>query len=141
MLLDTNILVYAINSDSPKNKKAQEFIQGNIRFLEAAHQNIFEALRVLTHPKFINPMSVNKAHNSIMEITSRCRIIYPNNKTHYLALELIEKYNLSSNRIFDAYLAATAISNDIDSLATDNEKDFGHFPISIVNPFKGDKDK
>lgn len=50
MLIDSNILVYAINILSPKHKKAQNFLQENITKLEIAHQNIFETLRVLTHP-------------------------------------------------------------------------------------------
>lgn len=136
VLLDTNILVYAINADSPKNKPAQLFLQKNIATLEVAHQNIFEALRVLTHPKFSQPMTPSAAEKALWAIVNACRIIYPNNKTHYLALELIKKHNLFGNQIFDAYLASTAISNNVRSIATDNIKDFQKFEISVINPFK-----
>lgn len=134
MLIDTNILVYAINADSPKNKTAQNFLleQNN---LVIAHQNIFEALRVLTHPKFSNPMNTKNAQEAILAISDACKIIYPNNKTHYIALELIKKHSLIGNHIFDAYLTATAISNDIMTIATDNIKDFQEFKLQLINPF------
>ena len=136
MLIDTNILVYAINADSPKNKTAQLFLQNNISDLVVAHQNIFEALRVLTHPKFSKPMTPKNAEEALWEIVNACKIIYPNNKTHYLALELIKENSLFGNHIFDAYLASTAISNHVTTIATDNIKDFQKLKITVVNPFK-----
>lgn len=135
MLIDTNILVYAINADSPKNHLAQSYLQDNISKLVVAHQNIFEALRVLTHPKFAHPMTTINAHEALWAIIDVCKIIYPNNQTHYIALELINKNNLFGNQIFDAYLAATAMSNNITTIATDNIKDFQKFEITLFNPF------
>ena len=135
MLIDTNILVYAINDDSPKNKTAQLFLQEHINSLTVAHQNIFEALRVLTHPKFTKPMKPNEAQEAIWTIVDACKVIYPNNKTHYLALEIIKENNLFGNQIFDAYLAATVISNNITTIATDNVKDFHKLGIKLINPF------
>lgn len=135
MLVDSNILVYAINSSSPKHKRAQKFLQENIGKLYLSHQNIFETLRVLTHPKFSSPMSPSDAINAVNPIMKVCRIIAPDYKTHHLTLELIKKHKLSADRIFDAYLVATAVSNDIKQIATDNEKDFKKFGINIYNPF------
>jgi len=136
MLIDSNILVYSINSSSPKHKAAQLFIQKNAGKLEVAHQNIFETLRVLTHPKFPNPMEINEAVGAVENILKACDIISPDYKTHRIALELIKKYEIVSNQIFDAYLVATAISNGIDTLATDNIKDLQRFSeITTINPF------
>ena len=136
MLIDTNILVHAINLDSLKNKVAQTFLQIQKNDLVVAHQNIFEALRVLTHQKYSKPMETEEAQEAILEIVKACSIITPNNKTHHLALELIKEHDLRGNRIFDAYLAATALSNGITVLATDNEKDFQKYPLTIINPFR-----
>lgn len=135
MLIDSNILVYAINSSSPKHKLAQSFLEENIRELVVAHQNIFETLRVITHPKFPSPMSPEHALESVQNIVNACRIISPDYKTHSIALEMIKKYTLTADLVFDAYLAATAISNNIDTIATDNIKDFKNFEIDILNPF------
>ena len=136
MLIDSNVLVYSINLSSPKHKKAQEFLQENLGELVVAHQNIFESLRVLTHPKFPNPMKIDKAIDAIESILSECTVISPDYRTHRITLELIKKYSLSADKIFDAYLVATALGNDIGIIATDNTKDFKKFKeIKIINPF------
>ena len=136
MLIDSNILVYSINSSSPKHKKAQQFLQNNLDDLEVAHQNIFETLRILTHPKFPNPMKINEAILAVERILKACRIITPGFSAHRIALELIKKHKVTSNQVFDAYLVATAVSNDIYTVATDNISDFKKFTIiKITNPF------
>lgn len=137
MLVDTNILVYAINSDSPKHRASQNFLKENVSSLEIAHQNILEAVRVLTHPKFSHPMKLQDALESVMAISKSSRIIAPNASTLYLAIELLKIHKSTGNRIFDAYLAATAMSNNIDTIATDNTRDLQRFDeLTIINPFK-----
>ena len=136
MLIDSNIIIYAINADSPKYKRAQEFLKQNTN-LQITQQNILEALKVLTHSKFSSPMKTEDAIKAITNITDALTLITPNLTSLYLALALIETNNLSGNRIFDAYLAATALSNDIKELATDNVKDFKKFrEITVINPFQ-----
>lgn len=136
MLIDTNILVYSVNLDSLKYKRAKKFINNNRGRLEIAHQNILEAIRVLTHKKFSNPRKLKEALSSTLSIAQSCSLISPNQNTFYLALELIKKHNLSGNRIFDAYLAATALSNGISIITTDNTRDFKKFKeIKLLNPF------
>ncbi len=136
MLIDSNILIYAINSTSPKHKKAQIFLRNHLDESAVAHQNIFETLRVLTHPKFPKPMKIEKAIDAVDSIIQKCLIIAPDYKTHSIALELIRKHLFSADMIFDAYLTATALSNGIYEIATDNEKDLKKFSeINIVNPF------
>lgn len=136
MLVDSNILVYAINSVSPKHQKAQKFLQDNLGNLELAHQNIFETLRVLTHPKFPNPMKSQDAVVALERIMKVCMIIHPDYRTHQITLELIKKYRLSSDKIFDGYLVATALANGIAEIATDNAKDLKKFKqIQVFNPF------
>lgn len=136
MLIDTNILVYSVNLDSPKYKQAISFISENVGQLEIAHQNILEAIRVLTHKNFSHPKRLKEALSATLSITRSCSLIFPNQNTLYLALELIKKHKLSGNKIFDAYLAATALSNGINTIATDNTRDFKKFKqISLINPF------
>lgn len=137
MLVDSNILIYAINADSPKSKLARKFLRENLGNLEIAHQNILETIRVLTHKSFSNPMNLKDVVRAIMITSETSSIISPDQSSYYIALELIENHRLKGNRIFDAYLVATALSNDIKIIATDNEKDFKKFKeIKIVNPFR-----
>lgn len=136
MLVDTNILVYAINSASPKQKVAQQFLQEHKNHLYIAHQNICEALRVLTHSKFSHPMNERDAIKAISRITSSLTVIRPDSGTIDIALSVIMKYHLRANLIFDAYLVATVLTNDISVIATDNVRHFRIFEeISAINPF------
>lgn len=136
MLVDSNIIVYSLNSRSPKHKAAQEFLRTHKSENVIAAQNILEATRVLTHPKFSNPMSSQMAVRALNAIIAVIPMIYPNQDTFPVAWALIEKHKLRADQIFDAYLAATAMTNDISMIATDNEEDFQIFEVlTIYNPF------
>lgn len=137
ILVDSNILIYAINSRSPKNKTAQGFLRKSAGNFSVAHQNILEALRVLTHPKFPKPLEINSAVSALEPILNAATIISPEYRTHRIALNLIKRHKLASNEIFDAYLAATALANEIYEIATDNVRDFKKIKeINVINPFK-----
>ena len=136
MIIDSNILIYAINVASPKHKIAQKFLINNLGNLEITHQNILETIRVLTHKQFPQPMPLNATLNAVNNIVNSALIISPNSKTFYLALEFIRVYKLTGNKIFDAYLASTALSNNIREIATDNVRDFKRYrQIKVNNPF------
>ena len=137
LLIDTNILIYSINSSSPKIKQAQQFLMDYQSHGVVAHQNIFEAVRVLTHPKYPHPMQTKTALTALKSITGVFTIISPSIETYVFAQTLLEKYRYTADKVFDLYLVATMLSHEITTLATDNERDF--FPIEeikIVNPFK-----
>lgn len=138
MLLDSNIIIYAINKKSPKYKGAREFILNfskKYKFV-VAQQNILESFRVLTHPKFSNPYSPKEALTNIGKFARQIPLICPQEETVQILYKFIEKHNLKGDQIFDAYLVATMISNGIKDIATDNERDFSKFKIiNIYNPF------
>lgn len=136
MLIDSNILIYAINIASTKHETAQKFIKNTKENFAIADQNIFETLRIITHPNFPKPMEPKKALDAIIKLTENCRIITPNSRTQIIAFQLIKKLEIKSTRVFDAYLAATALSNSINTIATDNLRDFKKFvEIKVFNPF------
>ncbi|PIR58709.1 MAG: hypothetical protein COU69_04070 [Candidatus Pacebacteria bacterium CG10_big_fil_rev_8_21_14_0_10_56_10] len=136
MLIDSSILIYSLNQSSPKQLVAQEFLESQDRII-FAHQNIFETLRILTHTKLPNPFSTKEAIESISAITQQSTVIFPNFETQALALELIKKYKIAGTEIFDAYLVATALSNGINKIATDNTKHLQKYTeIGVINPFK-----
>ena len=136
ILVDSNIIIYSLTQHSPKKKASQKFIKENQQILCIPHQAILESLRVLTHPKYKHPMDYKSALNSVWNIANALNIISPNLDTIMLTKELIKKYKLESNRIFDAYMVATAISNSISTIATDNTKHFKKYKdIKTLNPF------
>ncbi|OGG14038.1 hypothetical protein A3D77_00830 [Candidatus Gottesmanbacteria bacterium RIFCSPHIGHO2_02_FULL_39_11] len=137
MLVDSNILIYAINLSSPKQKQAKNFLEKEGTSYFIAHQNILEVLRVITHPVFPHFMTISNALKTLEKIVAGMTIIEPLPITIDIAKDLMIKYQLSSNAIFDSYLVATMLSHEIYEIATDNQKDFAKFPqIKIINPFK-----
>lgn len=136
ILLDTNIIVYSLDKKSSKNYIATNYIKRNAENLAITHQNINEALRVLTHPKHLKPMDIESAIKAVTAISEGLSIVFPKENTIFITLELLEKYKIKSNHVFDAYLTATMLSNGIEEIATDNEKDFSIIKeVKIINPF------
>lgn len=134
-LLDSNLLVYAINISSPKHLQAKAYLESGTSFC-LAQQNIFETLRVLTHSKFTSPMPINQALATVFQIASACFVIAPKEETYHVAGELIKKYQLAANQIFDVYLVATMLTNEVETIATDNTRDFSKYAeITTYNPF------
>jgi predicted nucleic acid-binding protein len=135
MLIDSNILVYALNTASEKCMAAQQFINNEDELI-TSQQNIFETLRVLTHTKFPTPYLPKDAVQAIEEVTSQFVVIQPLPETAEIAYELIQKYQISGPEVFDAYLVATCLSHQITQIATDNVKHLGKYSeIQVYNPF------
>ncbi len=137
MLIDSNILIYALNNSSPGHLAAQRFLQTQRAGLIFAQQNLFETLRILTHQKFPHPFSVSQALRAIQTITQDATILCPTYETSEIAWELIRKYQIGGPEIFDAYLVATALSHQVITIATDNVKHLGKYTeIAVINPFR-----
>lgn len=65
------------------------------------------------------------------------KIIRPLPQTFGVFLKLISGKNVKKGKIFDFYLAAAALSNNIKTVCTENEKDFKNIEgLKIINPFK-----
>lgn len=62
------------------------------------------------------------------------RIIYPNINTSSVFSELFQKRPAKGGKIFDVFLAATMLSNNIPTIITANTKDFeGFLNIKIID--------
>lgn len=136
VLADTNIIVYAINNKSTKCHTAQSFVEKHSSKLFFAQQNIMESVRVITHNNFPFAITSIQAIHVVLSVTDFGTILSPNLETIGITAELIKKYQLVGNEVFDAYLVATALTNDIKTIATDNVKHLGKYEeIKIINPF------
>lgn len=139
ILLDTNILIYAYDRSSLYHAKAAEIIKlalaGDFEAV-VAQQNLVEFANVLTSNYKISASSVSQ---DIENISKDFQLITPLPKTIHLFLTLIRDLNVKTY-LFDIYLVATMISNDIESLITLNDKDFaGIKGLTVINPYKNKK--
>ena len=135
ILIDSNILINSTNKHSKKHAIALKFLnqipQGCISI-----QNINEFLQVSTHPIFQNPLTQTQAIIQIKNFMNIFEVITPSEQTTLIHLDLLNKYNSTSNQIYDNYLVATMLTHSIKIIATDNEKDFKKYKeIKIYNPF------
>lgn len=136
-MLDTNIIVYALSGSNDRADKCRKFINENLNSLVVSDQNINEAVRVLTHPKFSKNVTSKKALKSVRQITDECTHICPTLTTREVFFDLCNKYQVESNVVYDAYLVAVAISNSVATIASFNIKDLKIFSeiklIEVVN--------
>lgn len=141
-LFDSNILIWAQDSESPHHQKAREIVElGLSKKINAclAHQNLLEFLSIVTNPKRLSKkLTLAKALKIIGSYSRYFEVISPKSNTLNLALVSIRDFKIRKARVFDAYLVATMLSNNVATLYTANEKDFTKFAdkIKIVNPFK-----
>lgn len=141
-LFDSNILVFGHNVASPFHERAKKLIFSvTNQELQAvlSPQNLLEFYSIITNPKRVEkPLSVSNAQFVVREyLTSGVFVlVYPGETTFTKTFELARRYKISKSEIFDTFLVATMLDNEIDIIYTDNEKHFKIFrEIKVVNPF------
>lgn len=135
-LIDTNILVYAFTDIEPnKQPIAKELLKNlitNNENLNISIQNIVEFTKT-TKVKFSKPITDER----LDEILSKFRINFNIINYDINTIKNISKYLKDSTDFFDCLLVATMQDYDIDTIITENEKDFKKIKnITIINPFK-----
>ena len=142
ILLDSNVLVYAHAAHSPFFDAAQRLRdQAVVDELAAciSPQVLCEFIATCTNPKLFRP-ALSPAQ-AVKELTTywasaHIRKIFPKDRTIERMAELIARYRLSGQRIYDVFLVATMLDNDVRTIYTLNTKDFERYPdIRVVNPF------
>ena len=139
-LLDTNILVYAYNNDSPFHKKAykllDEALNGKINTV-LIDKNLYEFFAIITDPKRVaHPVTPKKAFEVIKVIyESAIRVLYPNEEVLFNAFSLAQSHKITKQQIFDLVIIATMLQHQIKYIYTANVKDFSFIKeIIAVNP-------
>lgn len=132
LLLDTNVLVYAHNQDSPLHKKSLSLIKGVIagQFRGVlAQQNLLEFYSIITDKRRIaKPLSPLKAQEIFEDyLKLPFEIIFPSRETIGKLSMLCGKNKIKDGQVFDAYLVATMLSHQIKHIVTANTKDFKMF--------------
>jgi len=128
VLVDTNVLIYAMDNSSEYYKKSQEILTSSKINLFITTKNISEYFAVCTKLK-IDKQIVFGFFGNIRENSA---VLYPNKESIKKFEMLIEKYYPSGNRIYDLEIVSVMLANDIEHLATFNPKDFEYIKeISI----------
>ncbi len=132
VLVDTNILLYAIDEDSKYFIEVQSFLINKAFNFFTTSKNISEFLSVITRiPK--NAFPINEALQIIEEFNSVFTVLYPTEKSNIIFLELLKKYSPIGLKIHDFEIVSIGLENKISQIATLNKKDFEEIEeISLV---------
>ena len=134
-LIDTNLLVYAYETEFPaQKKKIQELIanclQKKIK-LVVSNQNLAEFVSVVTRK---GKLSFEEAKVNVDDILNSDGFIKINYKSSTVlsAIAIAQESNIS---FWDALIAATMRENHIFNIYTENTKDFKMKWVNAINPF------
>ncbi len=139
VLFDTNVLVYNQNQDSPFYQASSHYhhqaISGKIK-AHLAFQNLLEFSAILLNPKRVKkPLPQQTIHKEITKYhhSPAFRFIHPTPQTLTLFQKLLKNHSLKNpNHVFDLFLVATMLSNNIHTVLTANTKDFQFPKIKVI---------
>ena len=141
IILDTNILVHAHNKSSPKQENASNILRRILtKELEAVitPQILHEFYSVITNSKQVErPLQPREAFEICVDLLESREIerAIPSLMTSKTAFQLAKDLGLKGSQIFDCLLAVTANENGIETIYTENTKDFERYDFLIVeNP-------
>jgi len=140
-LVDTNVLIYAADETSPFHQAAKELrdkgVKGDIA-LCICPQLLSEFYAVITDPRrTAQPRSSQEASSEIEKYLLHENLlkIYPVAGVIEKLLELLKRYNIKKQDIFDTHLVATMLINEVTRIYTYNEDDFLKFTeIEVLRP-------
>lgn len=132
VLLDTNILIYSKDSSSAFHSVATAIINSNHKLFTTS-KNLSEYYAVVT--KGVNPLLTStEALHDLQEFSALSEILYPTPLSQQKLIELITVHQPKGLKIHDLEIAAIALVNGVNNIATINNADFQNIKgLSIIN--------
>lgn len=131
MLIDANLLLYAVHEGTPQHEAATEWLTEQLngpRRVGMPWQSLAAFLRISTHPRaFPRPLAPATAWECVTSWLSAPVAWIPQPGPEYARTlgELITTYEVRGNLVTDAQLAALAIEHGATVYSTDT--DFARF--------------
>ena len=144
VLVDTNILLYAVNRDSPNSALALEAIETLMNGTEdwvLTWGIIYEFMRVVTHPRvFENPLTIRNACDLLEDwISSESCSVISDSDFHLQEMKesIAEVSRISGNMLHDLHHAVNMREHGITEILT-ADRDFLAFPWVRIRTLNGD---
>ena len=132
ILVDANILIYAVNSSAPLHDKAKQWMEATLSGNETVGLSwtvILAFLRLTTRPGiFSKPLSIETALDVIDGWLTQPSVVALEPTSQHVRIlgDLLLPFGTGGNLTSDAHLAAIAIGHGAELCSSDN--DFGRFP-------------
>jgi toxin-antitoxin system PIN domain toxin len=132
ILLDANLLIYAVNEDAPSNRKAKPWLGATLSGPETVGfpwTVILAFLRITTRPGLFRfPLPVDTALSLVAHWLDQpvAVIVHPGPRHLLLLSELLSSLGTGGNLTSDAHLAALTIEHGAELCSSDT--DFARFP-------------
>lgn len=128
ILVDTNILIYAYDSESPFHIRASAVLTNTDYILHTTTKNVSEYFAVLS--KQNQPFT--KVWTFYEDLKHNAQILMLTAKSFIEFEKMIQKYQPCGNKVFDVEIASIGLSHNINTIATVNSKDFDNMSEMIV---------
>ena len=141
MLVDANLLLYAVDRDSAWHDAAAAWWEATLngdRRVGLAWQTVGAFLRISTHPRVVaNPLTAAEATDYVQGWLEAPPVWIPpaTPGTASILVDLIRRHHATGNLVTDAQLAALALEHGLVVCSTDS--DFARFPeVRWENPLR-----
>ena len=143
-VIDTNLLLYAVNPDAPEHSHARELVESwrhGDRAWFVTWSIIYEFLRVSTHPRvFPRPIGLAQARAWVADLLAgRSEGILAATDRHAAVLEqmVASHPRLRGNPVHDLHIATLMMEHGVPEIRT-ADSDFHQFEfLRVVNPLAG----
>jgi hypothetical protein len=143
LVVDTNVLVYAADADSPFHAACRAWLEGQRGRPDAWYLTwaiVYEFLRVTTHPRVMRrPWNARDAWIFVQGLLASpgLGVLVPTERHPTVAGQVIEETaHLSGNLVHDAHTAILMREHGIRRIFT-RDADFHRFPfLEVVDPLQ-----
>ena len=139
ILLDANLLIYAVNQDAPHHQKAKSWLESALSGRQTVGFSwhvLLAFLRLTTRPSlFRRPLPVEAAFDIISDWLEQpsATIVHPGPRHADILRDLLRPLGTAGNLTSDAHLAALAIEQGAELCSSDT--DFARFHgVHWINP-------
>ncbi len=145
LVVDTNVLIYAANSDAPEHARCRALLEGwraQVTPWCLTWGIVYEFLRVATHPRvFRQPFAIDAAWrfvSALLASPSLMLLVQTSRHADVAAQTLADVPALRGNLLHDMHTAVLMREHGIRRIVT-RDADFHRFTfLAVIDPLTGD---
>ncbi len=142
-VVDTNVLVYALDADAPQHAAAPALLEAAREAsttLYVTSQILCEFYSIVTNPRRVSkPRSAADALSAVSGLLAFLHVLPVPAHTVDGWLDLLRRHPVTGGDVFDLHIVATMQANGVQRIYTFNTADFEVFAqISVVTPSHGE---